>query len=236
MSEGIYSLSLQPGVVMLQDQLQLHGLEKRKNGSVGWIMDTKHHPRNWPVWRKTYDTSLIIFLDFFTLVSTSLNGTSQETNTFNRSAIGIAGVSFFFDPERSQKSWLLLRYRRPSKLVQSFTLVALWQYFSSLQCKKPQVSFVDEVLSLAATCLVKDLVASFSRRIRRALAEKVCTSLPRGYTLSLALWWLQYHRCLQPSSDASLQAFYHPFPQALSLGASRIFSTQKHAYGLSSLG
>ena len=50
----------------LQHHLQLNGLELSEEGVIRWKPNTPHHPRNWKLGRKLYDTSLIMFLDFFT--------------------------------------------------------------------------------------------------------------------------------------------------------------------------
>ena len=52
--------------VTLQTLLQLHGLEMGEDGVIRWKPNASQHPRSWKMSRKLYDTSLIIFLDFFT--------------------------------------------------------------------------------------------------------------------------------------------------------------------------
>jgi hypothetical protein len=48
------------------------GLKRESNGLISWRADSKDHPRNWSTARKTFDTTVIIFLELFvTVVSTS---------------------------------------------------------------------------------------------------------------------------------------------------------------------
>ena len=48
------------------------GLERRSDGLISWRSDSKDHPRNWTAARKAFDTTVIIFLEFFvTVVSTA---------------------------------------------------------------------------------------------------------------------------------------------------------------------
>ncbi|KAG6040778.1 hypothetical protein E4U41_007047 [Claviceps citrina] len=56
----------------VQDLLDLYELEYTPDGrSVRWSALNKRHPRNWPLYRKVYDISMVIFLDFFTQLSSS---------------------------------------------------------------------------------------------------------------------------------------------------------------------
>jgi hypothetical protein len=48
------------------EQLSSYGLELSVTGHVQWRRDCKDHPRNWSWWRKTYDTSVVMFLEFYT--------------------------------------------------------------------------------------------------------------------------------------------------------------------------
>ncbi|KAF7591883.1 hypothetical protein BBP40_000928 [Aspergillus hancockii] len=50
----------------LDEKLALNGLEMSDNGFVRWRRDSRDHPRNWPAWRKAYDTTVIMFLEFYT--------------------------------------------------------------------------------------------------------------------------------------------------------------------------
>jgi hypothetical protein len=50
------------------EQLSHHGLELSATGHVQWRKDCTDHPRNWSRWRKTYDTSVVMFLEFYTWV------------------------------------------------------------------------------------------------------------------------------------------------------------------------
>ena len=52
----------------LNNELSNLGLKVGDDGYVHWKKGSLHHPRNWSGWRKAYDTSLIVFLDFFTYV------------------------------------------------------------------------------------------------------------------------------------------------------------------------
>ncbi|KAH6650667.1 major facilitator superfamily domain-containing protein [Chaetomium tenue] len=57
------------------EQLTSLGLQRNSDGLICWLPDSKDHPRNWSAARKTFDTTVIIFLEFFvTVVSTA--GTS----------------------------------------------------------------------------------------------------------------------------------------------------------------
>lgn len=48
------------------EQLLRLGLEVSTNGYIQWRQDCKDHPRNWKPLRKFYDTSLVMFLEFYT--------------------------------------------------------------------------------------------------------------------------------------------------------------------------
>lgn len=51
----------------IQPVLDGYGLELTPDGEfVRWSASNRRHPRNWGASRKTYDCSLIIFLDLFT--------------------------------------------------------------------------------------------------------------------------------------------------------------------------
>ncbi|KAJ5267020.1 hypothetical protein N7478_009828 [Penicillium angulare] len=63
----------------LQLALETHGLEFTPNGQlVRWSAFNKKHPRNWPLSRKIYDSSLIIFLDFFTTSISTAGSTAAD--------------------------------------------------------------------------------------------------------------------------------------------------------------
>jgi hypothetical protein len=54
------------------EQLTSLGLQRNSDGLICWLPDSKDHPRNWSAARKTFDTTVIIFLEFFvTVVSTA---------------------------------------------------------------------------------------------------------------------------------------------------------------------
>ena len=48
------------------EELSASGLERRKNGLIHWRSDAADHPRNWSARRKTFDTTVIILLEFYT--------------------------------------------------------------------------------------------------------------------------------------------------------------------------
>lgn len=48
------------------EQFSRYRLELSATGHVQWRKDCKDHPRNWSVWRKTYDTSIVMFVEFYT--------------------------------------------------------------------------------------------------------------------------------------------------------------------------
>ena len=51
----------------IQSVLDGYGLELTPDGEyVRWTASNCRHPRNWSASRKIYDSSLIIFLEFFT--------------------------------------------------------------------------------------------------------------------------------------------------------------------------
>ena len=49
----------------LKLELERLGIRQGDDGLIGWRPDSKDHPRNWTAARKAYDTSVIIFLEFF---------------------------------------------------------------------------------------------------------------------------------------------------------------------------
>ncbi|KAL4860683.1 hypothetical protein BDV12DRAFT_191559 [Aspergillus spectabilis] len=61
------------------EQLARHGLGiDPSDGYVRWLKDSKDHPRNWRVLRKTYDTSLVMFLEFYTTVISTTGASAAE--------------------------------------------------------------------------------------------------------------------------------------------------------------
>ncbi|KAK3389263.1 major facilitator superfamily transporter [Podospora didyma] len=63
----------------LEPELAKHGLQRNENGLICWRPDSKDHPRNWSRARKTFDTTVIIFLEFFvTVVSTTGASVAHE--------------------------------------------------------------------------------------------------------------------------------------------------------------
>ncbi|KAL2817607.1 major facilitator superfamily domain-containing protein [Aspergillus granulosus] len=60
-------------------QLARHGLElEPSTGYIRWRKDTKDHPRNWSTCRKTFDTSLVMFLEFYTTVISTTGALAAE--------------------------------------------------------------------------------------------------------------------------------------------------------------
>jgi len=47
-------------------ELSAFGVERRQDGFIYWRSDSADHPRNWSAWRKTFDTTVIILLEFYT--------------------------------------------------------------------------------------------------------------------------------------------------------------------------
>lgn len=43
-----------------------YGLTTKQDGTVCWRPDSPDHPRNWSTARKTFDTTIIILLEFYT--------------------------------------------------------------------------------------------------------------------------------------------------------------------------
>lgn len=47
--------------------IRQEGFAYSNDGTVTWTdYDTKHHPSRWPISRKLFDTSVILFFEFFT--------------------------------------------------------------------------------------------------------------------------------------------------------------------------
>ena len=49
-------------------QLAQHGLQRGTDGLISWQRGSNDHPRNWSPARKAFDTTVIIFLEFFVYV------------------------------------------------------------------------------------------------------------------------------------------------------------------------
>jgi hypothetical protein len=43
------------------------GLRRTTSNHIEWRKDHDQYPRNWPVARKSYDTAIIVFFEFYTL-------------------------------------------------------------------------------------------------------------------------------------------------------------------------
>lgn len=50
----------------LRRTLEDHGLEMSEDGHIKWQKDNPEHPRNWVMWKKIYNTSVILFLELVT--------------------------------------------------------------------------------------------------------------------------------------------------------------------------
>lgn len=50
----------------LRENLEAHGLELSIDGHIQWNKQNPEHPRNWALWRKVYNTSVILFLELIT--------------------------------------------------------------------------------------------------------------------------------------------------------------------------
>ncbi|KAL2145925.1 hypothetical protein VTI28DRAFT_5799 [Corynascus sepedonium] len=71
------------------------GLQRGEDGLISWRADSKDHPRNWTALRKTFDTTVIIFLEFFvTVVSTA--GASAAHAAQSRDGMGNASSILAF--------------------------------------------------------------------------------------------------------------------------------------------
>ncbi|EAW10611.1 putative MFS multidrug transporter [Aspergillus clavatus NRRL 1] len=87
------------GYVEEPDSLQLH-LLLAQNGlkmasdelHVQWAMGNRRHPRNWSIFRKAYDISLVVFLELFTANIDGLFRTA--VSTAGSTAAGAAAVEF----------------------------------------------------------------------------------------------------------------------------------------------
>jgi hypothetical protein len=43
------------------------GLRRTPSNRIEWRKDHNQYPRNWPFYRKSYDTAIIVFFEFYTL-------------------------------------------------------------------------------------------------------------------------------------------------------------------------
>ncbi|KAL5333296.1 major facilitator superfamily domain-containing protein [Aspergillus crustosus] len=78
----------------LQALLEENGLELTADGKyVRWSAANQHHPRNWSMGRKMYDTGIIIFLDLFT-TAISTAGSSAADHAYEE--LGISRVLALF--------------------------------------------------------------------------------------------------------------------------------------------
>ncbi|KAJ6051654.1 uncharacterized protein N7446_006289 [Penicillium canescens] len=62
----------------VQREAAQRGLQKTDSNSFTWNTDHKDFPRNWTLWRKTYDGLLIFFLEFFTTVISTTGPSATE--------------------------------------------------------------------------------------------------------------------------------------------------------------
>ena len=51
-----------------ESQISEAGLQRTKSNRVQWNKQDTEYPRNWPTRRKVFDTSIIVFLEFYTYV------------------------------------------------------------------------------------------------------------------------------------------------------------------------
>lgn len=51
-----------------ESQVSESGLQRTKSDRVQLNKQDKEYPRNWPTRRKVFDTSIIVFLEFYTYV------------------------------------------------------------------------------------------------------------------------------------------------------------------------
>ncbi|KAF2435302.1 putative polyamine transporter [Tothia fuscella] len=79
------------------DLIREAGLQKTHSGYVEWQKDHSEYPRNWRLSRKIYDTTIIVFLEFYTTVI-STTGPSAAKNTMNEHQISrtLSLVAFTF--------------------------------------------------------------------------------------------------------------------------------------------
>jgi len=56
----------------MEEQMEKYGLHMGNDDYGEWNDDNKDHPRNWGIWAKTYNNSIIFWLEFFmTFISTA---------------------------------------------------------------------------------------------------------------------------------------------------------------------
>jgi hypothetical protein len=51
----------------VDDAIDGTGLRRTPSNRIEWRKDHDQYPRNWPVYRKSYDTAIILFFEFYTL-------------------------------------------------------------------------------------------------------------------------------------------------------------------------
>jgi hypothetical protein len=49
-----------------EKQLSEAGLQRTRSNRVQWDKKHEEYPRNWPIKRKVFDTSIVVFLEFYT--------------------------------------------------------------------------------------------------------------------------------------------------------------------------
>ncbi|OQD81434.1 hypothetical protein PENANT_c027G04819 [Penicillium antarcticum] len=68
-----------PDRTSIQSHLDNYGLEYTPDGEfIRWSASNINHPRNWPLLRKIYDSSLIIFLDLFTTAISTAGSSAAD--------------------------------------------------------------------------------------------------------------------------------------------------------------
>ena len=85
-SSGLDGLMGEEDEALIQDispkmyvELKTHGLSIGKDGLVQWERHNEDHPRNWSLSKKSFNTFVIIFLDFFTTsISTAGSAASEQ--------------------------------------------------------------------------------------------------------------------------------------------------------------
>lgn len=80
-----------------ENQISEAGLQRTKSNRIRWNKQDKEYPRNWPTRRKVFDTSIIVFLEFYTYVKpVEDTGTLKHFRTDKlgkRTVISTTGVS-----------------------------------------------------------------------------------------------------------------------------------------------
>ncbi|KAK2594942.1 hypothetical protein QQS21_007345 [Conoideocrella luteorostrata] len=82
------------------DKLRQQGVEISSNGFLRWSKDCVQHPRNWPVFYKAYNMTLVMFLDFFIsalgTVGAACRPDVQEQYGVSSTAVSVAFSTMYF--------------------------------------------------------------------------------------------------------------------------------------------